>query len=68
MCGFLKPQVAKNLVFHCDSKFRPVVLTPMYAMINPYVVFCPAVCVCVCIGDGVKVWVGPWRGFKFSVS
>ena len=44
------------LVFHCHSKFRPVALTPMYAMINPYVVF---VLLCVCIDDGVKVWVGP---------
>ena len=22
---------------------------------------------CVCIDDGVRVWVGPWRGSKFSV-
>ena len=21
-----------------------------------------------CIDDGVKVWVGPWRGFKFSAG
>jgi len=37
------------LVFHCDSKFRPVALTPMYAMINPYVVFLSC-CVCVLSG------------------
>ena len=28
------------LVFQCDSEFRSVSLTPMYAMMNPYVVFC----------------------------
>ena len=34
-------------------------------MVNPYVVFWP---VCVCIDDGVRVWVGPWRGSKFQFS
>ena len=31
-------------------------------MVNPSVLFC---LFCVCIDDGVRVWVGPWRGFKF---
>jgi len=34
-------------------------------MINQYVVFD---LFCVFIDGGVRVCVGPWRGFKFSVS
>ena len=33
------------LVFQCDSEFRPVSLTPMYAIINLYIVFWSVLCV-----------------------
>jgi len=36
----------------------------MHALTNPYVVI---ELFCVYIDDGARVWVGPWRGFKFSV-
>jgi len=34
----------------CDSGFRPVALTPTYAMINPYLVF-DLFCVCIDMGS-----------------
>jgi len=37
----------------------------MHAMINPYVIYD---LFCVFIDNGVRVWVRPWREFKFSVS
>ena len=36
----------------------------MYAMINPCIVFD---LFCVFIDDGVRICVGPWRGFEFLV-
>ena len=39
----------------------------VHTMINPYLIlFYPVLCVF--IDDGVRVFVGPWRGFKFAVS
>ena len=34
-----------------------------YIRINPYVLF---VLSCLCIDDGVRVWVEPWRGFRIE--
>ena len=61
---FLKATSSQILAFQCDREFLPVAQSLMHATINPYVVFD---LLYVFIDDGVRVCVGLWRGFKFSV-
>lgn len=57
---FLETTGSHILVFQCGSDF------------NLYL--CPNICheksirTVMCIDDGVKVWIGPWRGFKFQLK
>ena len=59
---FGKPRVAKPLflrvVLGCSLQLRRAGGKSMFSFFGLF---------CVCIDDGVRVWVGPWRGSKFSV-
>jgi len=58
-------QDSQILAFQCDREFWPVAGRTVHTMTNPYVVFD---LLCAFIDDGVRVCVGAWSGFKFSVS
>ena len=62
MCGnfFFENLGSQILVFQCDS----VSLTPMYAMINPYIVFLTCF---VCVDDGAKCGWGLGEGPNFQL-
>ena len=55
------------LAFQCDSEFCPVAIMEFNACCDKSI-RCFFDMFYVCIDDGVRVYVGTWRGFKFSVS